>query len=593
MPPTSPGPNPDPPVRGDDSRQPGLLAKVVDRFVPEEHPTAPPAERVQARLLIEAIFVMVPFGLCFSVIHAGSAEPLGGPVLLMTSCVLGAVPFLLRSGLRVGPAVHLVIALYILATGTMSWLRGGFVADSLLWQVLAPLLVVLLRGPRSALVWAGIVAVELTVLFLADTLGWVAAPEGPHASWFRTAAPIVNLVSVLFLVALLARIHHRAQARAEREREAVVRRLARTERMASLGTLAATVAHEINNPIAYVSANLGYVREVLKRGLDPEDAKAADNLDEALAESLEGTDRVARIVKRLTRFVRTEDAHEPIEIDRSIETAIRITQQEVRHAASLDVRLESGAKVRGSNDELVQVFVNLLVNAAQALEGHDAADNSVTIRSHEPGEGFVLVEVRDTGPGIPEDLRSRIFDPFFTTKSASEGTGLGLAVSEAIVRQMGGRLTASDAEGGGALFRVELPVDAEPAVEAAVAPRPSEPPGRTLRILIVDDEPGVRSALSRVLRGHEISVATGGAEALQLLEEPFDLVLCDVMMPGMSGIQLFERVRARDPELAGRFVFMTGGAFRAREKKSLDATGTPTLEKPLDLTLLRRILRQR
>jgi CheY-like chemotaxis protein len=230
------------------------------------------------------------------------------------------------------------------------------------------------------------------------------------------------------------------------------------------------------------------------------------------------------------------------------------------------------------------VFLNIILNAAQALDETAAKRNVVRVRSFDEGE-YVIVEVEDNGPGIPSEVVPRIFDSFFTTKPRGIGTGLGLPISLGIIRTLGGQLTVDSRPGEGATFRVRLP--ASPAVPSTVtAPSEVTPAPRDLvkrRVLAVDDEPLLLKAYRRMLSDvHAIDTALGGAEALRALERDaaYDVILCDLQMPELSGMRLYEVVRARWPSLAERFVFVTGGAFSPDARRFLEESVCAIIHKP-------------
>jgi PAS domain S-box-containing protein len=240
------------------------------------------------------------------------------------------------------------------------------------------------------------------------------------------------------------------------ERRRMEARLLLADRMASLGTLAAGVAHEINNPLAYMIANLDFARKELRsRGA----AARIDALLSALDEAAEGGARVRHIVGGLKTFSRADDgALGPVEVDRVIQLVLRMAQRQIQSKARLALDLGPVPQVHANEAQLGQVILNLLVNAAQALpEGRDA-ENEIRIATALEPPGRVRIDVSDTGPGIAPELRSRIFDPFFTTKPIGEGTGLGLAICHGIVSSFRGEIRVESEVGKGACFRVLLPV---------------------------------------------------------------------------------------------------------------------------------------
>jgi CheY-like chemotaxis protein/two-component sensor histidine kinase len=306
------------------------------------------------------------------------------------------------------------------------------------------------------------------------------------------------------------------------------------------------------------------------------------------------------IVRDLRTFTRGagEEKRAAVDVRRVMDASINLAWNEIRHRARLVKEYGDVPLVLATEARLGQVFLNILVNAAQALEVGDAAENVIRVRAAMERDGQVVVQVSDTGPGIPPDILDRIFDPFFTTKPVGLGTGLGLWICQGIVTSLGGEITAESRPGEGATFRVVLP-------SAISADRPStpEPPAvapapdsRRLELLVVDDEIAIGRTLAIALADEfEVATATSGRAALAILagEPRFDVVLCDLMMPDVSGMDVHERIARERPELAKRFVFVTGGAFTERARRFVDEVGLPVIEKPFDLTKLPALLRER
>jgi signal transduction histidine kinase/CheY-like chemotaxis protein len=376
------------------------------------------------------------------------------------------------------------------------------------------------------------------------------------------------------------------------ELRAMQARLQLADRLASVGTLAAGIAHELNNPLAYVTANVAYAIEELDAArTEGRVGPWVDDLVQALREAYAGAERMRGIVRDVKTFARADgEGRGPVVLARVLEGAIAIVQNELRHRARVVREIADLPPVLGDEGRLGQVFVNLLLNAAQAITEGAAAANEVRITAALVGDR-VVVAIRDTGPGIPEPVLARIFDPFFTTKKIDTGTGLGLSICHAIVTALGGEIVAENLPGGGAEFRVLLPVAEEPRSSASLRVA-----ARRGRILVVDDEPLVAQAVARALAAqHEVAIALGAREALALLEngESFDLVLCDLMMPEMSGMDLHAALAAHAPTLLPKIVFLTGGAFTPRAAAFLDTVPNPRIEKPFDPRALRALVRER
>ena len=387
--------------------------------------------------------------------------------------------------------------------------------------------------------------------------------------------------------------------------------LLRADRLAAVGTLAAGVAHEINNPLAYIAGNVGYVREQLARMREPFAAaveaggpaaarrRAVDEVCDALSEAYEGAGRIRQIVRDLKLFARGDDGGSgPSDVHRVLESSINMANNEIRHRALLVRDYRPVPPVEGSDSRLGQVFLNLLINAAHAIKEGSVSTNEIRVGTDVDGEGRVVVTVQDSGAGMPAEVMSRIFDPFFTTKPVGIGTGLGLSICHGIITDLGGEISVDSAPARGTVFTVVLPVhhprlDPEPRA-AAPSSRPTSAP---FRILVIDDEPSLGRALTRMLaHEHEVVVVQSGREGLaRLLEEDewFDPVLCDLMMPDMSGIELYEELLETRPHIAERIIFMTGGAFTPRAREFLERVPNIRLEKPFDLETLREAVRRR
>jgi signal transduction histidine kinase/ActR/RegA family two-component response regulator len=378
--------------------------------------------------------------------------------------------------------------------------------------------------------------------------------------------------------------------------------LQQTERLAAVGSLAAGVAHQLNNPLAYVLANINYlaedmpafVREVAPQTTSAQNERLAELLS-AMSDAREGAERVARIVRDLRAFSRMEDERrERVDVHALLDSACSVVEGELQSRGRLVKVFDVVSPVEANPSRLAQVFLNLLLNAAHAIQAGAPSRNEVCVRTFSEDDGTVVVEISDTGIGMSATTKARIFDPFFTLKPPGEGTGLGLTSALANVHAAGGVITVESAEGRGSTFRVKLP----PAVKSTTRDVASSPPEGELklRMLIVDDELTLLSSLRRAL-GREIDVvlANSAHEALAVLahDDRFDVVLCDIMMPDVTGIELFERVSSDFPALRDRFVFMTGGAFSATVQQFIDRAEVPRLEKPFDVRDLRRLIRRR
>jgi signal transduction histidine kinase/CheY-like chemotaxis protein len=403
-----------------------------------------------------------------------------------------------------------------------------------------------------------------------------------------------------------------ARCRADAERKDLHAKLAMADRMVSVGTLAAGVAHELNNPLAYVNANITFLSEQVTAlaALLPPSARADAEVTDVLAQLVEaardakdGVDRMRVIVRDLKTLSRGDDAKVgPVELGPVLDSCVNVAWNELKHRARLVKDLQPVPAVRGSTARLGQIFLNLLVNAAQALPEGQADQHEIRVSTRPLGGDRVIIEVTDTGCGIAPDVLPRIFDPFFTTKAPGVGTGLGLSIVHGIVAAMSGEITVESAVGKGTTFRVVLPVAGpEPTDEgpepASTGASPTRAPDRArARILVVDDEPLVGTVLTRTLGGeHDIVACSGGREALERLArgETFDLVFSDLLMPEMTGMDLYRELRLAHPALARHMVFLTGGACTEAAREFLLQPGMECVEKPFDLESIRAVIARR
>ncbi|HUH03093.1 MAG TPA: ATP-binding protein [Kofleriaceae bacterium] len=237
------------------------------------------------------------------------------------------------------------------------------------------------------------------------------------------------------------------------ELEAALEKLARADRMSTIGTLSAGIAHEINNPLSYVLGNIEMVRE----GLGDPDAER-DELVKILGEAHEGAERVRRIVGDLRTFSRPPDVGlGPVSVGKAVQVALNLTGAVLRQRAQLVVDIAPSACVMASEGRLVQVLVNLLINAGQAVKDRPRLDHVIGVHARPDGDDRVIIEVTDSGRGIARSVLPRVFDPFFTTKPVGVGTGLGLSICHGIVTGFRGELTLENRAEGGAVARIILP----------------------------------------------------------------------------------------------------------------------------------------
>jgi PAS domain S-box-containing protein len=369
-----------------------------------------------------------------------------------------------------------------------------------------------------------------------------------------------------------------------------------SDRMASIGALAAGVAHEINNPLTTVVANLELAaRDVGRLAKKFSASEDVEELESEIRDAREGAERVREIVRDLRIFSRSEEERRgPVDVHRVLDSSLRMATNETRHRAQVVKDYGEVPPVLANESRLGQVFVNLIVNAAQAIQEGHADSNEIRIRTRVAGAERVVVEIADTGHGMSPDVLKRLFTPFFTTKEIGVGTGLGLAISHRIIATMGGDMEVESVEGKGTTFRLTLPVadgeEAFPSVPVAAAAQ------RRGKVLVVDDELSVGRTIGRMLsEEHDVEATTSAAEALDRIArgERFDVILCDLMMPVMTGMDLHERLERAGTGYADRMVFLTGGAFTPRARAFFDRVPNARLEKPFALQTLRALVNER
>jgi signal transduction histidine kinase/DNA-binding response OmpR family regulator len=378
------------------------------------------------------------------------------------------------------------------------------------------------------------------------------------------------------------------------ERRATEAQLLAADRMASLGTLAASVGHEINNPLAALVVNLDLAQQVLSEiSAEP----ATRDLYEVLSDIREAAERVRVIVRDLRVFTRHDgDEEGSADVRAVLESTLRMAHNQVSHRAGLVAELDEVPPVVGTESRLSQVFLNLLINAAQAIPDGAAAGSQVRVRTRRDPSGMVAVDISDTGIGMSEEVKSRLFTPFFTSKPSGVGTGLGLSICQRIVSSFGGRIEVKTEPGKGSTFTVLLRPGS--AIPPQVVGEVTHVTGaiRRGRVLVIDDDRRVVQGLRRAIeRGHEVVAANSIDEALAEIQAnpEFDVILCDLLLPERSGMELYEALRKDRGGLAARIIFMTGGAFTERSRAFLDAVPNLCLEKPFDAYELRRVIDER
>lgn len=387
-----------------------------------------------------------------------------------------------------------------------------------------------------------------------------------------------------------------------REQEALREQIAASDRLASLGTLAAGVAHEINNPLTYIAANahsmtrqLAAVNEMVLTPHEYSDLvcdplEVLASLRQEITEIEEGAERIRRIVADLGVFARPDLSPGKGDVLHAVQWALRVTESMIKQRAALSLRLGATPKVQGDVTRIGQVLINLMINAAQAIPEGKPEDHRVYV-STSTERGGVLVTVQDTGSGMTPDIMRRIFDPFFTTKPPGSGTGLGLSVCARLVEAMGGALTVSSTPGIGSIFRLWLPIAEEDADDKP--PRVPAAADERRRILVVEHDRAAACSLARTLAdNYDVVVEHDAQSAMtRLTGDPnFDVLLCDLNLPELASLSLHRELSHQKPELAERLVFLTG-AFTREASEFLAHVRNPCVSKPPISEELERCIR--
>jgi PAS domain S-box-containing protein len=391
--------------------------------------------------------------------------------------------------------------------------------------------------------------------------------------------------SIIGIIGIARDITERKQAEVQlqRQREA----LYQSEKLATMGQLLAGVAHELNNPLSVVMGQAALLRQSVRNKSQAERA----------GKIVQAAERCARIVNNFLALARQRPPERhPVQVNQVAREAVELLAYPLR-VDSVEVEFQLAAEVpvmRADAHQLHQIVVNLVSNAHQAMREVEGPRRLTVATGVVVGGERVWLEVRDTGPGISTELEGRLFEPFFTTKPPGVGTGLGLSLCQGIVEGHGGWIGVVRGAGPGAAFRVELPVKG-PGEEVAVAPARTPVLVRGVRILVVDDEPGIAGVLAEVLQldGHVVETVGNGEVALaRLAEGKYDLILSDIRMPELDGPSLYWTIERRDPRLLQRMIFLTGDTLSPGTRQFLEKTGVPCLAKPFALSDVREIVQQ-
>ena len=354
-----------------------------------------------------------------------------------------------------------------------------------------------------------------------------------------------------------------------------------SDRVASIGTFAAALAQEISNPLGLIEATLATI-------------VAADAPAAALRDARHAIARIETTIRGLLTFSRVDPSRrEPLDVNRLVDVAAELLDRDIRRCAKLVRKRGAVPLVHGNGARLSLAIVNLVQNAVQAMAASPSGAHELTLTTRTDARGRAVLEVRDTGHGVPPEVLPHIFDAFFTTRAGASHAGLGLAVCRNVANELEGELTFESVPARGALFRIAVPPN--PLAAAPERRAPVIASARRGNVLIVDDEVTFANAVRRVLaREHEVSIAHDGQAALDRITagERFDAIVCDLMMPRLGGSELYDRLSDLLPEQAQRMIFMTGAAYGASSEAFFARVTNPWLEKPCDMDQLRTAVRR-
>ena len=574
-----------------------LLHGLERRFVPDALAVDPDDARRAQLTVVISFFLALACPLFAAVNLFVYRLPVIAAVDLAAAAVAFSVPFLLRATRSLPLASSLTLGVTVGAMALAAASVEGITSPALTWLVVVPILASLLGGRRYAARWALVCVGAVVAMVLLER--WL--PNRELALEARRSSAAWNYGLMFVTVAVFAALYERLGERSAEalkatrvELEKAREQAALSDRLVALGRLAAGVAHEINNPSAFVAGNVRLARDTVaqvRAGVTP--SSELREVEAALSDALTGAVRITETVRDLKTLDRAGDERAgPIDAAEVMDVSLRIVSNQLKGRCRVEKMLHGVARVWGNEARLGQVFVNLLLNAADAMPEQRPLDQNVVHVGTRMRAGRVQIEVSDNGRGIEPEALGRVFDPFFTTKAPGRGAGLGLSICHTLVEQLGGTLTVESTPGVGSTFRVELPVS--PAVVPVEPAAPAEPRGRRLRVLVIDDEALVGKSLVRLLgRSHDVEFCSSAVEALARGDLPrFDVVLCDLMMPGLSGVDFYERVVKEWPQLEGRIGFLSGGQFTERVRRHADLFSARLVDKPFEVEKLHALLQE-
>ncbi|HEY0254465.1 MAG TPA: ATP-binding protein [Kofleriaceae bacterium] len=570
----------------------GGVGRFLKWFLPPTHPDADELDRM--KLAVLTAWVMVVVFVILSTIHLAARNLLEALINLGLATAAAAGPLALRLGISYRVVLNAVMAVCFAGTISLVLVHGAGVNTATVAIAEVPIFATLLGGIRIGALWVVLSGTAGVVIGFLGRLGRLAPTSTYETRLFNDHAALLVITGTLFLVAALyehgrrnslARIAALNASRQVIEREKmeveIAARIAHTERLASLGRIAAAAAHEINNPLSYVANNLEFAQWAAS------ELEGQDEMRNALVDAQEGVERIERIVRDL-RGVTSHDADTigSVDLSRVMMTATKMAAAHTRPRARVTTTFADTRRVVGNEGRLVQVFLNLLVNAAQALPEGNALHHEIKIRTRAAGDR-VEITVEDTGSRVRNAVILGAKELEFSKHG--DGAALGLALSQGILDSIGGTLHF-DSRPGSTIATVTLIAG----TETTVAPPAEAPSARVLDVLIIDDEIGVARAIARGLRPHNVTIVERGREGLSLLAEGrhFDLILCDLMMPELSGMDVHDEITRAYPHVLPHLAFMSGGAFTERAKEFCARITLPFLDKPIDLKRIRALLQE-
>jgi two-component system, NtrC family, sensor kinase len=401
------------------------------------------------------------------------------------------------------------------------------------------------------------------------------APDGELRLCSLTLTPLVEGTAIAGALGIVRDVT---------DEKRLTEQLMQQEKLAAVGQLVSGVAHELNNPLASVMA---FAQLLLAAPPGAQhDKRAIDAINQEAK-------RAAKIVSNLLTFARQHQPERTItDLNRVVEDTLELRRYALRIAqVEIENRLDPSLPITWADPfQLQQVVLNLITNAEHALSNWDGS-RRITLSTGQEGD-FIVLRIADSGPGIPTEHLSRIFNPFFTTKPVGEGTGLGLSISDGIVREHGGRIRAESRVGRGATFVIELPYTPPPTYEPPLADGTEPAHSSVRRLLVVDDEPTIRNAISTYFRslGHIVdAVGTGREAVVRVTATDYDALLLDLRLPDITGAEVLHELEVlrRAPQ---RVVFITGDTQSESSRRALEVTGRPVVSKPFLLDELAAVV---